>query len=120
MFQAKHQEIFPNKAVLQLKIREVRQKMMAETNLDDMKPRTPSLVSAPATVGQMSMAMTAATLAPANTLQLATAVTPATVFSHVPSQTQGTLPEGQVPIVTIVSSDVQQLGQPRPPATQQK
>lgn len=43
-FQAQHSDIFPNKASLQLKIREVRQKMMAQnTSL------TPSSVSSPLT-----------------------------------------------------------------------
>ena len=32
-FQAKHQTIFPNKNLLQLKIREVRQRMMAEAQV---------------------------------------------------------------------------------------
>ena len=31
-FQAKHVEVFPNKVCLQLKIREVRQKMMSTSN----------------------------------------------------------------------------------------
>ena len=34
-FQAKHQDIFPTKAMLQLKIREVRQKIMADIKMDD-------------------------------------------------------------------------------------
>ncbi|VEN56475.1 unnamed protein product, partial [Callosobruchus maculatus] len=42
-FQAQHADIFPNKASLQLKIREVRQKMMAQSSL------TPSSVSSPLT-----------------------------------------------------------------------
>ena len=40
-FQERHSDIFPNKAVLQLKIREVRQKMMALSN-----PSTPAPGSA--------------------------------------------------------------------------
>ena len=35
-FQGQHQSIFPNKVCLQLKIREVRQKMMAQTQVDDI------------------------------------------------------------------------------------
>ncbi len=35
-FQTKYHDIFPNKNCLQLKIREVRQKMMAETNVEDI------------------------------------------------------------------------------------
>ncbi len=35
-FQAKYHDIFPTKVCLQLKIREVRQKMMAQTNIDDI------------------------------------------------------------------------------------
>lgn len=42
-FQAQHSDIFPNKASLQLKIREVRQKMMAQTSM------TPSSASSPLT-----------------------------------------------------------------------
>ncbi|XP_028141757.1 putative transcription factor capicua isoform X1 [Diabrotica virgifera virgifera] len=42
-FQAQHSDIFPNKASLQLKIREVRQKIMAQNSL------TPSSVSSPLT-----------------------------------------------------------------------
>ncbi|KAG5896688.1 hypothetical protein JTB14_002535 [Gonioctena quinquepunctata] len=42
-FQAQHSDIFPNKASLQLKIREVRQKMMAQSSL------TPSSASSPVT-----------------------------------------------------------------------
>ena len=34
-FQARYQDIFPTKTCLQLKIREVRQKMMAESNLSE-------------------------------------------------------------------------------------
>ena len=36
-FQAAHQDIFPTKACLQLKIREVRQKMMAQTTMDEVE-----------------------------------------------------------------------------------
>lgn len=43
-FQAQHSDIFPNKASLQLKIREVRQKMMAQNS-----SLTPSSVSSPLT-----------------------------------------------------------------------
>ena len=35
-FQSKYHEIFPTKVCLQLKIREVRQKMMASTNMEDI------------------------------------------------------------------------------------
>ena len=35
-FQAKYHEVFPTKVCLQLKIREVRQKMMAQTNMEDI------------------------------------------------------------------------------------
>ncbi|KAL1493325.1 hypothetical protein ABEB36_011400 [Hypothenemus hampei] len=40
MFQAEHADIFPNRATLQLKIREVRQKLMAQNN--QLTPLTPS------------------------------------------------------------------------------
>lgn len=39
-YQAKYQDVFPSKVCLQLKIREVRQKMMA--NISDSLPNTPS------------------------------------------------------------------------------
>lgn len=42
-FQAQHADVFPNKASLQLKIREVRQKMMAQN------PITPSSANSPLT-----------------------------------------------------------------------
>lgn len=41
-FQAQHSDIFPNKASLQLKIREVRQKMMAQNNSGVSSPVTPA------------------------------------------------------------------------------
>ena len=40
VFQASHQEIFPTKSCLQLKIREVRQKIMAETQFDNSAATT--------------------------------------------------------------------------------
>ena len=40
VFQASHQEIFPTKSCLQLKIREVRQKIMAETQFDNSTATT--------------------------------------------------------------------------------
>ena len=39
--QAKHAEVFPTKICLQLKIREVRQKMMAEASPSNSQPMTP-------------------------------------------------------------------------------
>lgn len=38
LFQALHADLFPNKSSLQLKIREVRQKMMAQNNQTPMTP----------------------------------------------------------------------------------
>jgi len=58
-FQAKHQTIFPNKNLLQLKIREVRQRMMAEAqagNGDQREASTPS-----ATLATISTTTTNAT-----------------------------------------------------------
>ena len=40
-FQAKHSDVFPTKICLQLKIREVRQKMMAEASPSNSQPMTP-------------------------------------------------------------------------------
>ncbi|KAH9504295.1 hypothetical protein Btru_064562 [Bulinus truncatus] len=45
-FQNRHSEIFPNKSCLQLKIREVRQKMMASVQNTPKTPTTPSAASA--------------------------------------------------------------------------
>lgn len=36
-FQSQHSDLFPTKTTLQLKIREVRQKMMASTSMDDIQ-----------------------------------------------------------------------------------
>ena len=47
-FQAKHQEVFPNKGCLQLKIREVRQKMMAETKFGSIEEEGQAAISAAA------------------------------------------------------------------------
>lgn len=47
-FQAEHSDIFPNKASLQLKIREVRQKLMARTNHTPHSANSQSSPSTPA------------------------------------------------------------------------
>jgi hypothetical protein len=53
--QAAHVEIFPSKSSLQLKIREVRQKLMAQNNLT---PMTPSGLASPMASGTDSTATT--------------------------------------------------------------
>ena len=45
VFQAGHQEIFPTKSCLQLKIREVRQKIMAETQFDNSGATTAAMTT---------------------------------------------------------------------------
>ena len=52
VFQAKHVDLFPSKVCLQLKIREVRQKMMATTSYCS----TPTTTSAATTAGTVSTA----------------------------------------------------------------
>ncbi|KAJ9596875.1 hypothetical protein L9F63_012131, partial [Diploptera punctata] len=58
-FQAAHVEIFPSKSSLQLKIREVRQKLMAQSNLT---PVTPSGLASPMASGTDSAATTPVTM----------------------------------------------------------
>lgn len=58
-FQAKYRDIFPSKACLQLKIREVRQKMMAQTSLEDIptdEAAAAAISAAAATTSTVTMA----------------------------------------------------------------
>ncbi|GLH00711.1 Protein pangolin, isoform J [Gryllus bimaculatus] len=55
-FQALHNDVFPNKSSLQLKIREVRQKVMAQQN--SQTPMTPSSISSPMASSTESAATT--------------------------------------------------------------
>ncbi|XP_069697817.1 putative transcription factor capicua isoform X2 [Periplaneta americana] len=64
-FQAAHVDIFPNKSSLQLKIREVRQKLMAQNNLT---PVTPSGLPSPMASGTDSAATTPVVVAGSSTL----------------------------------------------------
>ena len=50
-FISRYSDIFPSKSILQLKIREVRQKMMAEAQLENA-PSTPTLTSGGASTNQ--------------------------------------------------------------------
>lgn len=53
-FQAQHSDIFPTKASLQLKIREVRQKMMAQNSLTPSSTNSPLTPAEPVKVSSNS------------------------------------------------------------------
>ncbi|XP_023931096.1 protein capicua homolog [Lingula anatina] len=75
-FQAKYQDIFPSKVCLQLKIREVRQKMMANV-LPDGLPTTPSEV--PTTTNSTDSASPSAVTVPTTTAAATASTSSSTV-----------------------------------------